>query len=70
MGPKIGSGSFGEVYLVNLFGTEEVYALKKVQNCLLQEDDKSKQLQLLAEGKILKNIEGGVGFPKVYWTGN
>lgn len=22
VGPKIGSGSFGEVYLVNLFGTE------------------------------------------------
>ena len=30
VGPKIGSCSFGEVYLVNLFGTEEVYAMKKV----------------------------------------
>lgn len=30
VGPKIGSGSFGEVYLVNLFGTAEVYAMKKV----------------------------------------
>ncbi len=28
-GPKIGSGSFGEVYLTNVFGTNEIYALKK-----------------------------------------
>jgi serine/threonine protein kinase len=35
-GPKIGSGSFGEVYLVNLFGTEEVYALKKVLGILIR----------------------------------
>jgi hypothetical protein len=29
LGPKIGSGSFGEVYLVNVAGTTEIYALKK-----------------------------------------
>ncbi len=29
VGPKIGSGSFGEVYLVNVYGTTEIYALKK-----------------------------------------
>lgn len=30
VGPKIGSGSFGEVYVVNLINTTEIYALKKV----------------------------------------
>ncbi len=36
----------------------------------MQEDEKSKQLQLVAEGKILKNLEGAAGIPKVYWQGN
>ena len=31
LGPKIGSGSFVEVYLVNNYGTKEIYALKKVK---------------------------------------
>lgn len=29
VGPKIGSGSFGEVYVVNEVGTYQIYALKK-----------------------------------------
>ena len=32
VGPKIGSGSFGEIYLVNEVGTNELFALKKVTN--------------------------------------
>ena len=36
----------------------------------MKEDEKSKQLQLVAEAKILKNLEGGLGFSKVYWQGN
>ncbi len=49
VGPKIGSGSFGEVYLVNVYGTTEIYALKK-------EDERAKHLQLMAEARILKTL--------------
>lgn len=35
-----------------------------------KEDEKAKHLQLMSEAKILKNIEGSVGFSKVYWQGN
>jgi len=31
LGPKIGSGSFGEVYAVNMIGTSEIFALKRVR---------------------------------------
>lgn len=30
LGPKIGSGSFGEVYVVHLLGTSDILALKRV----------------------------------------
>ena len=33
-----------------------------------QEDEKAKNLQLMAEAKILRNLEG-VGFAKVHWQG-
>lgn len=32
VGPKIGSGSFGEIFLVNEVGTNELFALKKVSH--------------------------------------
>jgi len=30
MGPKVGAGSFGEVYVVTQLGYPEIYALKRV----------------------------------------
>ena len=36
----------------------------------IQEDEKAKHLQLMSQAKILKNLEGSVGFSKVYWQGN
>lgn len=44
LGPKIGSGSFGEVFVVTLIGTSEVYALKRVFSKLFR---KMKKLNIL-----------------------
>lgn len=41
VGPKIGGGSFGDIYLVTMQGTDNIYALKK-------EDEKTKHPQLMA----------------------
>ncbi|KAF3328329.1 Casein Kinase-1 Like Protein [Carex littledalei] len=62
LGRKIGSGSFGEIYLgTNLQTTEEV-AIKL-------ESVKTKHPQLLYESKIYKILQGGTGIPNVRWFG-
>ena len=59
---KIGSGSFGDIYLgVNMNDGEEV-AVK-------MENIKSKHPQLLYESKLYKILEGGVGIPHTRWYG-
>ena len=59
---KIGSGSFGDIYLgVNMTDGEEV-AIK-------MEHTKSKHPQLLYEAKLYKILEGGVGIPHTRWYG-
>ncbi|XP_012603576.1 casein kinase I [Microcebus murinus] len=59
---KIGSGSFGEVYLaINLTNGDEV-AVKL-------ESQKAKHPQLLYESKLYTILEGGVGIPHVHWYG-
>lgn len=59
---KIGSGSFGDIYLgVNVTTGEEV-AIKL-------ESVKTKHPQLLYESKIYRILYGGVGIPNVRWFG-
>ena len=59
---KIGSGSFGDVYLgVNKLSGEEV-AVKL-------EPQKSKHPQLYFESKLYKILQGGVGVPNLRWYG-
>nr|XP_051687603.1 casein kinase I-like [Oryctolagus cuniculus] len=59
---RIGSGSFGVVYLsVNITNGEEV-AVK------LESQD-AKHPQLLYEGKFYKLLQGGVGIPRLRWLG-
>lgn len=62
LGKKIGSGSFGDIYLgVNVTTGEEV-AIKL-------ESVKTKHPQLLYEARLYKILSGGVGIPFVRWHG-
>mmetsp|Transcript_15701 Transcript_15701/g.14210 ORF Transcript_15701/g.14210 Transcript_15701/m.14210 type:complete len:354 (-) Transcript_15701:131-1192(-) len=62
LGRKIGSGSFGDIYLgVNMTTGEEV-AIKL-------ESVKTKHPQLLRETKIYRSLHGVVGIPSVRWFG-
>ncbi|KAL3620592.1 Casein kinase 1-like protein 11 [Castilleja foliolosa] len=62
LGRKIGSGSFGELYLgVNIQNGEEV-AIKL-------ESSKTKHPQLHYESKIYMLLQGGTGIPNLKWFG-
>ncbi|KAK6203309.1 casein kinase I isoform delta [Scheffersomyces amazonensis] len=62
IGRKIGSGSFGDIYLgTNIISGEEV-AIKL-------ENIKAKHPQLEYEAKVYKALSGGVGIPFVRWYG-
>ena len=55
---KIGSGSFGDIYLgINIQSGEEV-AVKL-------ESHKARHPQLLYESKLYKILQGGVGIPHI-----
>lgn len=59
---KIGSGSFGDIYLgINVTNGEEV-AVKL-------ESTKARHPQLLYESKLYKLLQGGVGIPHIRWYG-
>uniref|UniRef100_A0A0D9VIH6 non-specific serine/threonine protein kinase n=1 Tax=Leersia perrieri TaxID=77586 RepID=A0A0D9VIH6_9ORYZ len=62
LGRKIGSGSFGELYLgVNIQNSEEV-AIKL-------ESVKSRHPQLHYESKLYMLLQGGTGIPHLKWFG-
>ncbi|GME99954.1 unnamed protein product [[Candida] boidinii] len=62
IGRKIGSGSFGDIYLgTNIISGEEV-AIKL-------ESVRAKHPQLEYEAKVYKALCGGVGIPFIRWFG-
>ena len=63
VGPKIGSGSFGEIYAGTNVRTGEEVAIKL-------EPLKSKHPQLLYESKIYRVLHGGYGIPHAKWFGS
>jgi serine/threonine protein kinase len=63
VGPKIGSGSFGEIYAGTNVHTGEEVAIKL-------EPLKTKHPQLLYESKLYRVLQGGYGIPGVKWFGS
>ncbi|KAJ1430201.1 casein kinase I isoform delta [Ochromonadaceae sp. CCMP2298] len=62
VGKKIGSGSFGDIYLGTNISTGEDLAIKL-------ETIKTKHPQLLRETKIYRSLNGVLGVPTVRWFG-
>ncbi|XP_052886623.1 casein kinase 1-like protein 1 isoform X1 [Gossypium arboreum] len=62
LGRKIGSGSFGEIYLGTNVQTNEEVAIKL-------ENVKTKHPQLLYESKLYRILQGGTGIPNLRWFG-
>eukprot|EP01018_Ginkgo_biloba_P020721 Gb_29196 [translate_table: standard] len=62
MGRKIGSGSFGEIFLGTNIQTNEEVAIKL-------EDVKTKHPQLLYESKLYRLLQAGTGIPNIKWFG-
>ncbi|XP_067138383.1 casein kinase I-like isoform X2 [Centruroides vittatus] len=63
LGRKIGSGSFGDIYLGTNITTAEEVAIKL--ECI-----KTKHPQLHIESKFYKMMQGGVGIPIIKWCGS
>ncbi|KAL1452776.1 hypothetical protein WDU94_006973 [Cyamophila willieti] len=63
LGRKIGSGSFGDIYLGTNISTGEEVAIKL--ECI-----KTRHPQLHIESKIYKLMQGGVGIPQIKWCGS
>eukprot|EP00118_Oscarella_pearsei_P005148 m.23247 g.23247 ORF g.23247 m.23247 type:complete len:130 (+) comp28451_c0_seq3:157-546(+) len=62
LGRKIGSGSFGDIYLGTSIHTSEEVAIKL--ECV-----RTRHPQLHIEAKFYKIMQGGVGIPQIKWCG-
>lgn len=63
LGRRIGTGSFGEVYIGTDARTGETYAMK------LEHTKRIKHPQLAFESKVFKLLQGGTGIPKIHHFG-
>lgn len=58
---KLGSGSFGDIYLAKTSTGEEV-AIKV-------ESVRARYPQLIYEANVYRILQGGIGVPKIHWSG-
>jgi len=63
LGRKIGTGSFGEVYIGTDARTGDTYAMK------LEHTKRIKHPQLAFESKVFKLLQGGTGIPTIHHFG-
>lgn len=61
LGRKLGSGSFGDIYLAVHEQTGKEFAVK-------MESSRCKHPQLLYEAKLLRHLQGGTGIANVYYA--
>jgi serine/threonine protein kinase len=59
---KLGSGSFGDIYLGTHVTSNDEVAVK-------MEPVRTQHPQLLYEAKVLRHLRGGVGIPEILWVG-
>ena len=59
---RIGSGSFGVIYLGSNITTGEEVGIKL-------EEVRCRHPQLFYESKIYRYLQGGIGIPNIYWYG-
>lgn len=62
LGKPLGKGSFGELFLATSISTSTQYAVKR-------EPLRSSHSSLPNEAKVLQDLQGLLGIPKLYWSG-
>ena len=62
LGQKIGCSSFGDIYLGKNVQSNQDVAIK-------MELIKKKYQQLIYEAKVFQYLQGGIGIPTLYWSG-
>ncbi|KAG5514033.1 hypothetical protein PMAC_000655 [Pneumocystis sp. 'macacae'] len=67
IGRKIGSGSFGDIYLVRFNSGTNIISGEEI--AIKLESSKVKHPQLEYEARVYKALAGGVGIPFVRWFG-